>query len=248
MNVKAGHILVDKVTNPAADPASFEFDPSYGANFTLTDAQTPNDSGDLKPGTYSVAELTKAGWDLSTATCSDGSPVEAISLQAGETVTCTFTNIKRGHIIVDKTTVPAGDPQPLTFTPSYNGGQTFQLADATAPNDSGALVQGTYSVSEGTVTDWTLTSATCSDGSPVSAISLQPGGDRHLHLHQHQARRDHRRQGDSARCRSAALLRSRRPISAGRPSNWPTPRRRTTVAGFSPAPTPSPRRLWPVGI
>ena len=62
-------------------------------------------------------------------------------------------------IIVDKVTVPGGDPQQFTFTPSYNGGQTFQLADATAPNNSGGLLAGTYSVSEATVAGWDLTSA-----------------------------------------------------------------------------------------
>ncbi len=266
VNVKAGHIIVKKVTDPSGDDASFEFDSNYGANFFLKDGES-NDSGELKPGTFSVAELTKAGWDLDTATCDDGSPVEAISLQAGETVTCTFTNIKkasiivkkvmvggtstfdftgdpsgpistnngtisqvvvqgtyvstetpqagwdltsvscddtdsvgskdnanatfhvapgetvtctftntkRGQIIIDKTTVPAGDSQLFTFTPSYDGGSTFQLADATAPHGSSALVPGTYSVSEGTVAGWDLTGTECSDGSAVNAISLQPG-------------------------------------------------------------------------
>ena len=53
-----------------------------------------NDSGWLVPGSYSVAELALVGWDLTSATCSDKSPVTAISLQAGETVTCVFTNTR----------------------------------------------------------------------------------------------------------------------------------------------------------
>ncbi|MEK6721326.1 MAG: hypothetical protein AABZ33_11750, partial [Chloroflexota bacterium] len=101
-NTKRGHILIDKVTDPSGDPASFEFDPSYGPNFFLTDAAAPNDSGALVPGTYSVAELALAGWDLTGTSCSDQSPVTAISLQPGETVTCTFSNTKRGHILIDK--------------------------------------------------------------------------------------------------------------------------------------------------
>ena len=36
-----------------------------------------------------------AGYDLTSATCSDGSPVDAISLQANEVVTCTFVNSLR---------------------------------------------------------------------------------------------------------------------------------------------------------
>ena len=35
--------------------------------------------------------------------------MSAISLQAGEVVTCTFYNTNSGHIIVDKVTDPAGD-------------------------------------------------------------------------------------------------------------------------------------------
>lgn len=107
-NTKQGHIIIDKVTVPGGDPASFEFDPSYGDNFSLTDAATPNDSGAIVPGTYSVAELAKTGWDLTGTSCSDESPVTAIVLSAGETVTCTFTNTKRGTIIVEKQTSPDG--------------------------------------------------------------------------------------------------------------------------------------------
>ena len=68
------------------------------------------------PGTYSVAELTLAGWDLTGTSCSDQSPVTAISLQPGETVTCTFTNTKRGTIIVEKQTSPDGATGSFTFT------------------------------------------------------------------------------------------------------------------------------------
>jgi hypothetical protein len=43
-----------------------------------------------------VAEVNiPAGWELTSATCSDGSPVTAIVLGAGETVTCTFTNVQQ---------------------------------------------------------------------------------------------------------------------------------------------------------
>ena len=50
------------------------------------------------PGTYSVSEIVPAGWDLTSATCDDGSPISDINVSPGETVTCTFTNTKRGSI------------------------------------------------------------------------------------------------------------------------------------------------------
>ena len=49
--------------NPDGSLESFEFDPSYGANFMLKDGQQ-NDSGLLVPASYTVEELAKAGWDL----------------------------------------------------------------------------------------------------------------------------------------------------------------------------------------
>ena len=55
---------------------------------------------------YSVAETVPGGWDQTSATCDDGSPVSNINVSAGETVTCTFTNTKRGTIVVVKDAAP----------------------------------------------------------------------------------------------------------------------------------------------
>ena len=57
-----------------------------------------------------MAETTPAGWDLAS-TCNDGSPISNIDVGPGETVTCTFTNTKRGLARVVKTvrgTPPSG--------------------------------------------------------------------------------------------------------------------------------------------
>ena len=184
-NTRHGHIIVDKVTNPSGDSQSFNFTATGSgyANFSLTDAAAPNDQ-ELSAGTYSVSETVPAGWDLTGASCSDGSPVTAISLQAGETVTCTFTNTKRGHIIVDKVTNPSGDAQSFSFDAS--GGTSpayvdFNLTDAAAPNDQ-TLKPGSYSVVEGTVAGWDLTGLTCNDangsvspGTRTANITLDPG-------------------------------------------------------------------------
>jgi len=79
-----------------------------------------------------------------------------------------------GHILVDKVTVPGGDPQVFTFDPSWSG-TDFTLTDASAPHDSGPLAPGTYSVAETVPLGWALTSATCDDGSPVNNIDVAPG-------------------------------------------------------------------------
>ena len=96
-------------------------------NFDLTNDGLPNNSGWLVPGSYSVAELALVGWDLTSAICSDKSPATAISLQAGETVTCVFTNTQHGKIIVEKQTVPDGSAVSFEFDTSY--GDNFFLTD-----------------------------------------------------------------------------------------------------------------------
>ena len=170
-NRQEGKIIVVKQTTPDGSSQSFEFDSNYGANFFLTDGQS-NDSGLMDPGTYSVAEILPAGWDLTSATCSDGSAVNAIALGAGEVVTCTFNNRQDGKIIVVKQTTPDGSTQSFEFDPSY--GSNFFLTDGQS-NDSGFLDPGTYSVAEIVPAGWTLSSASCNDGSAVGSINLAAG-------------------------------------------------------------------------
>ena len=69
----------------------------------------------VAPGSgYSLSETVPSGWDQTSATCSDGSPVSNINVAPGETVTCTFTNHKRGQIVVVKDAQP-DDPQDFSL-------------------------------------------------------------------------------------------------------------------------------------
>ena len=62
-------------------------------------------------------------------------------------MTCTFNNVQRGRILVDKVTDPAGSAAVFEFNPSWSTDDP-PLTDAQAPHDSGLLVPGTYSVAE----------------------------------------------------------------------------------------------------
>jgi hypothetical protein len=184
--IQRGSIVVDKVTVPAGSLQLFDFTLT-GTNvnlaFALADATAPYNSGELLPtsenGTYNVAEAAIAGW-VGVGVCSDGSPIDAVDVAPGEVVTCTFTNtIQPGTIIVDKVTDPAGSAQMFDFTLTGTGvNQAFQLADATAPYNSGELLptseNGTYNVAEAAVAGW-VGVGVCSDSSPVSAVDLSPG-------------------------------------------------------------------------
>jgi LPXTG-motif cell wall-anchored protein len=166
------NIIIAKQTLPDGDPMAFGFTGDLGS-FSLSDGQT-KDSGLLAPGTYSVAETEMAGWDLTDVTCSDGSTPDSIQLSAGETVTCTFTNTKRGSITIVKNTV-GGDG---TFNFTGNVGVTsLSTSGGTASQSANNLVPGSYNIAETVPTGWDLTSATCDDGSTPSAISLSAGED-----------------------------------------------------------------------
>ena len=84
------------------------------SNFSLDDdldstlLNTKTFSG-LVPGIFSVTETPVTNWDQTSAICSDGSPVSAISIQASESITCTFTNTKQPTLTVNKVLVPSAD-------------------------------------------------------------------------------------------------------------------------------------------
>src|ERR671923_55349 len=179
----AGTIIVKKVTNPSPDPSdtSFPFTAGGGlspSSFSLKNGQQQTFS-DVTPGNgYSVSETVPSGWDLSSSTCDDGSPFSNIDVGAGETVICTFTDRKKGTIIVKKVTDPSPDPSNTSFPFTAGGGlspTSFSLHNGDQQTFSNLTPGSGYNVSETVPTGWNLTSATCDDGSPVSNIDVSVG-------------------------------------------------------------------------
>jgi hypothetical protein len=185
----AASITVDKITVPGGGPA-FPFTVATGAGatvsaFSLADTDTSHTTLGLSAGTYVVAEATVAGWTLSGATCSGGpfpaggtpyASGDVFTLAAGDSVTCTFTNVPSqpatSSITVDKITLPAGGAlatRPFTFTVAGGPGiaRTFALTDVGAP-DVTAVPAGTYTVKEAPAGGFTRT-AVCVGG-PFGAV------------------------------------------------------------------------------
>ena len=100
----------------------------------------------------------------------------SIALAAGETVTCVFTNAKRGRIVVDKVTVPANDPQSFAFALTGGGrDQPGLLAHARGDAPRLGLLAGHVLGRRDRARGLSLTGATCSDGSAPGAIDLGAG-------------------------------------------------------------------------
>jgi plastocyanin domain-containing protein len=188
-NRKRGQIVVVQDSQPN-DAQDFSFTAGGGlspSSFSLDDDSNPTLSNtrtfaDVQVGSgYSISQTLPSGWALGNATCDDGSPVSNIDVGAGETVTCTFTNDRRGTIVVVKDAVP-NDAQDFSFT--AGGGlspSSFSLdddADGTLSNTRtfDDLPAGSgYSVAESLPSGWSQASATCDDGSPVSNIDVAAG-------------------------------------------------------------------------
>src|SRR5205085_7837986 len=117
---------------------------------------------------YTLAGSTPSGWDLTSATCDDGSPVTNIDVSAGETVTCTFTNKARGTIKIKKVTDPASDTTTsFSFTAGGLSPSTFSLHNGDTQTFSSVVPGNGYSVAEDAKTGWDLTSSRCDGGSPL---------------------------------------------------------------------------------
>jgi hypothetical protein len=189
-----GHLTIVKVTDPSPDPTNtaFAFSEDDGPltnatlpkNFSLHNGES--DTEEVFAGnTYSAAETVPAGWNLVSATCDNGSgtlsdsTLSNISVDVNTTTTCTFTNRARATIIVTKITddgtgsfdFTSNTLTPASFTLTTTSAGAGGADSRTFPD----LSPGTYDVAETVPSFWNLVSATCDDGSPVSAIGLSPG-------------------------------------------------------------------------
>jgi hypothetical protein len=159
-------------TQPAGSAQSFSFTPSYGSVFSLTDGGS-NDSGPLEADkTYSLSQAAVDGWD-STASCDHGQTPASIALAADTTVTCTFTNVQRGTIIIQKTA--NGGDATFAFTSQALGNFSIPTTSGAGSKTFDKLVPGSFAVAESTLTGWDPRSATCSGENTPASITLGAG-------------------------------------------------------------------------
>ncbi len=178
-NTRLGTIIVKKVMGGSTDSFDFTGD-VFGTissnNGTLT-------TSDVLPGTYTSVEGAVTGWDLNSIVCDDGqsqnvstgdtgTKTATFKVDPGETVTCTFTNTKRGAITIVKNTTGGNDT--FSFTSNFgisslttSGGTTSQTVDNLVPGSD-------YNISETVPTGWDLNSAICTNGT-IDSITVVAG-------------------------------------------------------------------------
>ncbi len=158
VNTKAAHIIVKKVMVGGTD--SFDF--SGMPTGTISESGGTLEAT-VVPGQYTSTEAAKNGWDLSSISCDDEgssgtveSRTATFDVQAGQTVTCTFTNTKQAQVIVKKVMVGGTGSFDFSGTPS---GTISQNGGTISAN----VEPGQYTSTEATKDGWDLTSVTCDD-------------------------------------------------------------------------------------
>ncbi|MCB1771106.1 MAG: cadherin-like domain-containing protein [Candidatus Competibacteraceae bacterium] len=93
-----GQLVV--VKNTVGGDATFAFTstvPGHSSfNLATVSGTATATFANVKPGAYALQEQPLAGWDLVSAQCSNGNNPDAITLVAGQTITCTFINARKG--------------------------------------------------------------------------------------------------------------------------------------------------------
>lgn len=181
-NVQVGSITIIKNSVGGDETFNFSTDGKINplnAEFSIT---TINNTGNilfsnLKPDRYQLYETVPTGWDLTNITCVDpdgqsgigtSNPrLVTIDLDAGENITCTFTNTKHGIFRVSKVTEPSSDTT-TQFSVTAAGNGTI-YGSATQNVTGGSYIDfdvapGTYSANESNLpTGWAERLNSCSE-------------------------------------------------------------------------------------
>ena len=173
INAKQAMLTVTKILVPASDTAKF--------NLTVDGGTVLENIGDggstttqVSIGTHSVGETAGTGAVMDdydaviSGQCASGGNV---SFTAGQSKSCTITNTKKGHIVVDKITNPSGDTTSFDFTATGSGYSNFNLTDAAVANDQ-KLSAGSYTLTESALTGWDLTDLVCTDPDNGTTVNL----------------------------------------------------------------------------
>ena len=130
----------------------------------------------LEPGDYAIAETLPGGWVLADVQCSDGRGEAqpdgvALALGVNDSATCTFRNVQRGTLILEKQTSTNGDPTRFTFSgDGLDGAQTLaDNGELTVDN----LPPAAYTISEADpAPGYFLTEIACDDGASATPSAV----------------------------------------------------------------------------
>lgn len=178
--IGGGTLIINKVTDPDpdVDDTSFAFTAGGGLSpgtFNLKNGETRTYTS-VAPGTYSIVETADSNYITTYVVSNDPSNDNTnIQVAAGETVTVTVTNTRKGSIIVAKVTDPNDPNSVFNFASATLTPIAWTLQSDDARLFSG-LTPGTYDVEETPLPVNGMTPQYfVSNGSPEDAITVAAG-------------------------------------------------------------------------
>ncbi|MCZ7530337.1 MAG: hypothetical protein M5U31_08305 [Acidimicrobiia bacterium] len=216
-NTKKGGVTVTKTSVGGVDEFDFSLTGQDDVSIdTGANNNNPGSNGwtNLVPGDYDLAELDPgAAWTQGDFSCnyagSQDEPVvgaaPTITLEAGQSWTCTVTNTKKGTIIVKKETTTPNGQDDSTF--DFTGEIVESLGDGGSAQKS--VAPGQYSVTE---TDpgaqWSLYDIVCDDddssgnlNNRTATYNVAPGETVECTFHNGQAEIEVEKDHGDAQCR-----------------------------------------------
>ena len=200
-NTKNAKLTIKKDVPGVSDSTQFSFTKSgQGGNTTFN--QTDGGTGQefTATGTYTIVEDGETGYTLTNIACTGtgangtgdstnvGTKTAVVKLDAGEDITCTYTNTKNAKLTIKKDVPGISDSTQFSFTKSGQGGNSnFNLTDGGAGQEFTAT--GTYTIVEDGETGYTLTNIACTGtgangtgdsttvGTKTAVVKLDAGED-----------------------------------------------------------------------
>ncbi len=170
---KPAQLEIVKHTDQLSGDGSFNFNVIGQESLSLSTegGSATSSTMSLNAGSYDVTETIPEGWALSSVSCLNGeTPLgeatttgRTLSLQNGDSVTCTFTNTMRATLTVKKIVVNDNNGTKVAsdFTFKVNGGEAVTF-EVDGQNDL-IVNAGSYSVTEPAVSGYTTTYENCSE-------------------------------------------------------------------------------------
>lgn len=139
VNTQEATVRIVKEAEESAS-GSFDFTTNLGAGFTLQDAGVETFTN-IAPGVYTVTESAPQGYFLTAIACVDASGVSsftsdldagsvALTVAPGADLTCTFTNVETGNLIIALDSIPDDPGQQFDFEVGLGN---FALSDDGSP-------------------------------------------------------------------------------------------------------------------
>jgi hypothetical protein len=179
-----GSITIDKIAVGGDDTFAYTGTVDGAFNIITAGGTGNHQKTGLAANTYTVTETAgPAGWFQTGLACTDSTAgstfgysgaTATITLAAGGTVTCTYTNARAGSITINK--IAVGGDATFAYTGTLDGLFNITTASGTGNHQKTNVPAGLYTVTETAgPAGWTLTNLACANvGAVAAGFTINP--------------------------------------------------------------------------